>query len=236
MSAKKSTEIRLPKGSRLRIIRCESRKTEDGQYEYRALCECSCGVVKWMDKFNVVYGKATSCGCRRKESTTKHGMAKTRIHTAWKGMIRRCEEPSCSSFENYGGRGIAVFGVWRDFWCFYEYMKTLGLDENGDIPKGLQIDRRDNDKGYEPGNVRLVIVPVNMRNTRNNRVIEINGVSKCVTEWSEEFGIRPCVVFARIYRGWDEADAVTTPLNERKPICRSKKVNPDPRFRTTSAR
>jgi hypothetical protein len=59
-------------------------------------------------------------------------------------MIGRCTNPNFKQFKDYGGRGIAVCERWRTFANF--------LADMGERPPGLTIERRDNARGYEPGN------------------------------------------------------------------------------------
>ena len=61
----------------------------------------------------------------------------------------RCSNPRNAQYPNYGGRGINfVFGTGSDMaeWVFI----NLGLRPS----KAHSVDRHDNDKGYEPGNLR----------------------------------------------------------------------------------
>jgi len=54
------------------------------------------------------------------------------------------------NYPRYGGRGIRVCDLWRnDFGEFKRYMDNI----LGPSPSHT-IDRIDNDKGYEPGNIR----------------------------------------------------------------------------------
>ena len=66
--------------------------------------------------------------------------------------------------------------------AFIEYIKA-------NIPnwddEGLDIDRIDNEKGYEPGNIRLVKRVINSRNRRSNIKIEYKGREYVVAEFGE---------------------------------------------------
>ena len=59
-------------------------------------------------------------------------------------MLHRCEYVKDESYKNYGGRGISVCNRWHSFENFYADM--------GDKPKGLTLERIDNNGNYEPKN------------------------------------------------------------------------------------
>lgn len=74
-------------------------------------------------------------------------------------MLRRCYDTEYRNYPAYGGRGIAVCRRWHFYCNFYD-------DNITKWTKGLEIDRVDNDKGYNPDNVRFVTHRENMQNTR----------------------------------------------------------------------
>ena len=115
-------------------------------------------------------------------------------------MKRRCQNPKTRNYHNYGGRGIAVCERWQLFENFYEDM--------GDPPKGMTLERVDNDKGYSPENCVWADHETQMRNTRKTRNITINGETKCVAEWAEKLGVNPNTIYGRLYAGWPESKAL----------------------------
>ena len=86
-------------------------------------------------------------------------------------------QPSVASFDetnsqyhNYGGRGIIIHESWvEDHNEFVEYCLTEGWEE------GLEIDRKDNNGNYEPGNLRFVTREVNSQNIQKSKRWHING-------------------------------------------------------------
>ncbi len=92
---------------------------------------------------------------------SNHGMFGTPTYKSWSSMMQRCNNPNNCSYKYYGGRGIVVCERWRDFKKFYKDMK--------DRPIGLELDRINNNKGYNKANCRWVTRKEQMRNT--NRIV-----------------------------------------------------------------
>jgi len=118
-------------------------------------------------------------------------------------MRQRCENPRATHYENYGGRGIRVCARWQKFENF--------LKDMGERPKGMTLDRRDNGGDYNKANCRWTTCKKQMRNSRANVEITIKGVTRCASDWAQEYGIARVTVYARITRGWDPVAAVTKP-------------------------
>jgi hypothetical protein len=78
------------------------------------------------------------------------------------------------------------------------------------------LDRRDNDGDYTPENCRWVTQKVQTRNRSSNRLITIDDVTKTMTEWCEQHGIRLPAFRQRVIKGMTPEEALTTPLQKRK--------------------
>lgn len=85
----------------------------------------------------------------------KDGRRSHPLHNIYWGIRTRCYNPKHKSYPSYGLRGIKVYKEWLEpiqgFIKFVEYIElNLGERPSADHT----IDRIDNDKGYEPGNLR----------------------------------------------------------------------------------
>lgn len=88
-----------------------------------------------------------------------YGMSGTRIYKTWTEMNYRCYNPNCKAYKNYGGRGIKVCKRWRN--SFENFCADMG-----DKPKGLTLERINNDRNYEPGNCKWATYKENLNNRR----------------------------------------------------------------------
>ena len=114
----------------------------------------------------------------------KHGMRKTRLYRIWAGMKTRCFNELVKSYSDYGGRGIIVCEEWvSSFLSFADWANNNGYSDE------LTIERKEVNGNYEPSNCCWIPKSEQCKNRRNNRYIEINGVTKTLTEWSRESGL-----------------------------------------------
>ena len=119
-------------------------------------------------------------------------------------MKTRCSNPRTGYWENYGGRGIRVCTRWK------ESFEAFFADVGGIPGPGFTLERIDNAKDYEPGNVRWATRKEQNRNTRTNRMLTFGGKTQCVGAWAEETGLGGALG-ARLHRGWSVERALFTP-------------------------
>lgn len=84
------------------------------------------------------------------------------LHKRFVSINQRCNNPKCSNYKYYGGRGIECrFENADSFICYV--IGILGFDTLEKL-KGLTIDRINNNGHYEPGNIRFVTHKENCNN------------------------------------------------------------------------
>lgn len=190
---------------RLKITSLHSRTNKQSRWNYI----CVCGAEGNALGNNLMAGTIQSCGCWRKTSRLKHGddrgTGRTKEYGAWRKIKERCYSKTCKKYPSYGGRGITVCEQWR-----HSYENFLA--DMGRAPSiQHSIDRIDNNGHYEPGNCRWATSKEQGNNKRNNILLEFNGQTKNIYEWSALFGLTGKLIRSRINTGWSVADTLLTP-------------------------
>lgn len=169
---------------------------DDGHGHISWLCKCDCGmeVVKTGNYLRCKHNTAKSCGClhkeRASEANLKHGMSKTLTYATWVKMKGRCLNNKDKNYQYYGGRGIAVCKRWLKFENFFVDM--------GEKPKGLTIERIQNNLGYFKENCKWATWAEQNRNTRHNRMISFQGKTLCACDWAKELNVVYQTLLARL--------------------------------------
>ncbi len=65
-------------------------------------------------------------------------------YESWTNMKQRCNNKNNITFKNYGGRGI----TYDRYWEYFEFF----LEDMGDRPEGMTIERIDNNSNYTKDN------------------------------------------------------------------------------------
>lgn len=157
------------------------------------LWRCDCGTEKEIDAMNVRSGNTASCGCLRSEKSaerkTKHGLTKTDsiAYRRWECVRSRVTAKTGSKFRDYASRGVTMCDEWmNDAAAFVAYIGEPPSDK-------WTVDRIDNSKGYEPGNVRWATPIQQANNKTNNRIVEYHGERMTLSEMIRRMAFDECV-------------------------------------------
>ncbi len=158
----KFTDITGQRFVRLLVL---SRTDNDKFGSTRWLCKCDCGKIIAVVGGRLRNGRASSCGClnaeQSKERNSVHGHyrdgSRPRTFLSWKNMKERVTDPNHRAYPRYGGRGITMCDRWKVFENF--------LEDMGEVPPELSLERLDNDGNYEPSNCKWATRTRQMRNT-----------------------------------------------------------------------
>lgn len=183
-----------------------------GRTAWNCLCECGNLTVVRGDALN---RGTRSCGCLKREiilagANHRHGGSKEHLYALWNGIKKRCRCKTAINYHNYGGRGISIADEFLD----YEVFKDFIMGTFGRLPEpGESLDRIDNSRGYERGNLRLATATEQSRNTRRNLMVAWDGKEMCLIEAVERYGAtRYKTVHTRLRRlGWSLEKALLTP-------------------------
>jgi hypothetical protein len=168
---RRTTLITGSRYGRLRAVERAADAPTDGRTRW--LMRCDCGTFHVARTRDVKSGTTRSCGCLRRETAAglnlRHGNARNAgrhaLYKTWQAMHDRCSNPNAINWRYYGGRGITVCKAWHNWVAFRDYVEA----NLGPRPEGKPrwtLDRIDNDRGYEPGNVRWARGTEQMQNAR----------------------------------------------------------------------
>ena len=164
------------------------------------LCLCDCGTQKNIPATDMVQGKINSCGCEHAErignANITHGKSKSRTYKLWMAMRNRCDRIN----QDYSCRGIVYDERWKSFENF--------LEDMGEAPEGLSLDRIDCNGNYHKANCRWATREQQANNTRANVFIEWDGKRQTRSQWEKELGMQPTTLRSRIKAGWSMERAI----------------------------
>ena len=137
-----------------------------------------------------------------------HGMSNTPLYRVWARMKGCTTSVTHQDYKFYGAKGVKMCDEWfKSFLPFYEWSISNGYKQ------GLTLDRIDSCGDYSPNNCRWITIQEQQRNRRDNHLITIKGVTKCLSEWCREYNINYATVLSRFKRGMRWEDAFSEPLH-----------------------
>lgn len=145
------------------------------------------------------------------------------LWSIYHGMKKRCLNPNCKRYKDYGGRGITICDEWlRGFDFFADWAYANGYET------GLTIERNNVNGNYEPDNCCWITREEQAYNKRQSIIVEYNGEKNDLMRWCTELGLKYDTIHHRITHGWSTKDAFETPTGGKSfsQICRENGVNP----------
>ncbi len=177
------------------------------------LGKCECGNFRQISAGNLKTVKSCLDCVVWKEPT--HGetvRGPTVEYRTLMAMINRCHNPKASNYQYYGGKGIQVAEEWRGggtkFEAFLAHVGRRPSDK-------AAIDRIDNEKNYEPGNVRWATAKEEARNRSVNILVTFRGHTCCLSEMAERYGLTAASVRARMKKYKTLEEVFLKPLQKR---------------------
>ena len=161
----------------------------------RYLCECVCGAKREVMHRYLVSGLSKSCGCIRTSTNKTHGRSETNDYRSWQAMLNRCRNKKTKHFHRYGGRGITVCDRWLSFENF--------LEDMGERPAGMTIDRINPDGNYEPGNCRWANRVTQGRNKATKG--RACGVNRSGKKWKAYISTPRKKIYLGTFEDWFDA-------------------------------
>lgn len=161
-----------------------------------ARCLCTkCGREYNVSKDNLVRGLVTQCKLCNVKQGHETSLKKLwggilpdeldrYLKTRWDAIKDRTEDPTNKHYNRYGGRGIRLSDEFQDPRIFVAYVKSL---PNAEHAKDLQLDRIDNNKGYERGNLRWVTSRVNCNNRDMTIKISYKGKEIPISDFVRDY-------------------------------------------------
>lgn len=190
------------------IIYQSENRSKDGSIKW--VCKCKCGTIKEVNGQDLKRNKTKSCGCLQKEiakkKSFKHGLINHLLYKIWVNMRYRCKNINAGNYKCYGGRGIKVCEEWNDFKVFYNF-----AIDNGWKPE-LQIDRINNNKGYEPSNCRFVTRSENQKNKRIYNKLGAKYIQKIKNRYYVTKKINNKTEYFGCFKTLEEAKKITEKL------------------------
>ena len=181
--------------------------------------ECPyCGTKFKTRKIKVANGHTRSCGCLSvKASCANLGVRKLKynsdhpLYSVLHGILKRCgyrKGATDSLLRRYRDRGIDVYAEWvQDADAFIDFCIANGWNSS------LQVDRKDNNKGYYPDNVHFVTP---RENTRNREITVRLADGRSLADYAETVGIEVCRngritnEYTRLYRHFKQGHLLTS--------------------------
>lgn len=173
-------------------VTARSSNTASNHPRWNCICTCGATLVRAGYDLRRKGKSMQACSDCVAKARIVHGKSDTRVHNIWMRMIQRTTNKNCEDYTKYGYGSVGVCAEWLDFSKF--------LEDMGEPPSATHsLDRIDGSKGYSKENCRWATPKEQARNKSNNRVITLEGESKCLAEWCEILNLPYVRTWQKLY-------------------------------------
>lgn len=185
------------------------------------ICKCMCGKYVLKNRSDILSGHTRSCGCLRKEVSTKtHGMSDHPLYDTYRSMIRRCTIQNKHRNRTYIERKISITESWLGEYGVIKFIEFISNKHPNFIDlleQGYSLNRKDNDGDYTEENCELADKYVQANNKSNNRIEKAFGVTSSLASLVRRFGhhsLNYSIIRNRCSSGWNTERALTEPHHQ----------------------
>lgn len=181
----------------LKFIKFTGQNNSNGNRLAEFECECgSVGVYSFTRAKNGYVSNCKKCASKKsKEKNTKHGMRKSSEYRSWISIKDRCLNKNSKDYKRYGGSGIKICEEWANsFSMFFNHIGKKPSNKHS-------VDRIDNYKGYEPGNVRWATTKEQSLNKKNTVFVTDEFGVYHISDVANKLGITRGAAYMRLKRG-----------------------------------
>jgi|SRR3990167_4621239 len=175
------------------------------------LCECKCGIKKFIPLTSLMSGHSRSCGCLKAEidhtKLVTHGRSNTFLYTKWELMQRRLRTKHLKKNRCY--KNISC--EWPSFESFYKDMNRKFLNHVKKFGvKDTSLDRIDNTKNYSKENCRWVTLREQGQNTSKVIWVKYKNKKYNLAELCEITGLKYRTLLGRVTHNWSIEKIINT--------------------------
>lgn len=186
----------------LKVLNLSEETGNCGERKWDCICiRCNSGEVTTKFENTLRNGTTISCGCYGKEvcskSSVTHGKSYEKIYRRYIELKSKCYNEKDSNYNYFGGKGISICNEWlNSFNLFYEW----SMDNN--YKHGFVLCLKKNEIEYSQSTCYWGTIKDYYKNCRNTtcKMVEYNGESHSVAEWSKISGINYGTLRTRLQR------------------------------------
>lgn len=164
--------------------------------------KCDCGNETVSNIGRVRLGVTQSCGCialealRARSITHGHSLGRSVSPTlgSYRNAKARCYYSGSARYAEYGGRGIKMCDRWLESFDAF-------LEDMGERPVGMTLDRIDLNGDYEPSNCRWATADKQSENRRNTILVAQGDEQISLRRFAMTNGVPYKAIHKRVLRG-----------------------------------